>query len=95
MPISIEAITQAIQQHLGADAVLQVVDQSALHHGHAGHNPAMVVTHVAINLVWEAFKGVDLLGRQRLVNAWLTELFKAGLHAVSYNLKTPDEARSS
>lgn len=92
MPISIEAIIQTLQQHLNDGAVLQVIDESHLHHGHAGYDPEIVVTHIAINLVWEAFKGVSLLERQRMVNNWLADIFKAGLHAVSYTLKTPDEA---
>jgi len=80
-----------MQDHLDAGAMLQIKDESALHHGHSGHDPEVVVTHVAINLVWQAFAGLSLLQRQRMVNEWLADFFKMGLHAVSYNLKTPDE----
>jgi stress-induced morphogen len=95
MLITIEAITQTIQQQLSDDAVLQVVDESALHYGHVEKDPKMKVTHVAIILVWERFKGVSLLGRQRMVNTWLADLFKVGLHAVSYTLKSSDEVAPS
>lgn len=92
MPASIKAITQVIQSHLDTGAMLQIRDDSALHHGHLEQDPKAVVTHIAINLVWQEFAGLSLLQRQRMVNAWLDDFFKIGLHAVSYNLKTPDEA---
>ncbi len=91
MQISIENITQSIQQHLSDNAVLKVVDESHMHYGHQGHNPTVGVTHVAITIVGKLFQGKNLLERQRMVNMWLAELFKCGLHAASYTLKTPDE----
>lgn len=72
-------------------AVFQVVDDSAQHRGHKGHNPQVGVTHITLNIAWNAFEGLTLLERQRLANAWLDEFFKKGLHAVRYNLKTPKE----
>ncbi|MCX7342833.1 MAG: BolA family transcriptional regulator [Proteobacteria bacterium] len=95
MQISIEKITQSIQQHLSDNAVLKVVDESHMHYGHQGHNPAVGVTHVAITIVWKTFEGVNTIERQRMVNTWLAELFRGGLHAVSYMLKTPDETTHS
>ena len=91
MQISIEKITQSIQQHLSDNAVLKVVDESHMHHGHQGHNAAVGVTHVAVTIVCKTFEGVSSIQRQRMVNTWLADLFKYGLHAVSYMLKAPDE----
>jgi stress-induced morphogen len=94
MRISIEAIIKTLKSHLPDDAVLQVIDESQLHYGHAGYNQEIGVTHVAITLTWKVFKGVKQLERQRTLNLWLADLFKVGLHAVSYTLKAPGEANS-
>lgn len=91
MQISIEKITQAIQQHLSDNVVLKVVDESHMHYGHQGHNPEVGVTHVSITIASKIFEGVKAVERQRMVNTWLADLFKGGLHAVSYMLKTPSE----
>ncbi len=91
MQISIEKITQSIQQHLSDNAVLKIVDESHMHYGHQGHNPDVGVTHVAITIVWKTFEGLSAIERQRMVNIWLADIFKDGLHAVSYMLKTPNE----
>lgn len=93
MLISIDEITNALQQNLLNNSVLQVVDESFLHHGYAGYDSKVGVTHIAIDLICENFKGLNRLERQRLVNSWLAIFFKLGLHAVSYKLKTPDEAK--
>ncbi len=95
MRINIEAITNALRNHLSEDAIFQVIDESGQHRGHKGHNPEIGVTHIALNLVWEAFEGLTLIERHRLANAWLDGFFKQGLHAVRYNLKTPNENVSS
>jgi len=92
MQINIKKITESLALHLSEDAVLNVIDESYMHHGHLGHNPEIGVTHVAIHLIWRAFEGVKTIERQRLMNFWLSELFNGGLHAVSYTLRTPEEA---
>jgi BolA family transcriptional regulator, general stress-responsive regulator len=89
--INIEAITRALKSHLDESAVLSVIDESEQHRGHKGHNPEVGVTHIALNLVWEAFEGLTLIERHRLANSWLDGFFKQGLHAVRYCLKTPNE----
>ena len=91
MQINIEAITNTVKNHLDENAVFQVVDESEQHRGHKGHNPKAGVTHIALNIAWDAFEGLTLIERQLLANTWLDDFFKRGLHAVRYSLKTSDE----
>ena len=95
MQINIEKIIKSLSLHLSEDALLKVIDESYMHHGHTGHNPEIGVTHVAIHLVWNEFAGLKAIERQRLMNSWLSELLNGGLHAVSYTLRTPKEAKLS
>jgi stress-induced morphogen len=89
--INIEAITSVLKNHLDENAVLLVIDESEQHRGHKGYNLEIGVTHIALNLVWEAFEGLTIIERYRLANSWLDDFFKQGLHAARYCLKTPNE----
>ena len=68
-----------------------VVDDSARHAGHAGAAPGGE-THYRVRIVSSAFAGLSRLARQRLVNELLRQEFETGLHALSLDLKTPEEA---
>jgi BolA protein len=70
---------------------LLVEDQSAMHAGHAGARPGGQ-THYRLMLVSQAFAGLSRVERQRLVYQSLREEFDTGLHALSLDLKTPEEA---
>jgi BolA family transcriptional regulator, general stress-responsive regulator len=70
---------------------LVVEDQSAMHAGHAGARPGGQ-THYRLTLVSQAFAGLSRVERQRLVYQALREEFDTGLHALSLDLKTPQEA---
>ena len=89
--ISIEDLRCAIAKHLTDKYFLEVIDETHKHIGHIGHNPDISITHVFINIVTNYFNGINRLQRQRIVNEWLSDFFKAGLHSVSYTLKTPKE----
>jgi stress-induced morphogen len=73
-----------------APLLLQVVDESARHAGHAGAQPGGE-THYAVLLVAAAFEGQARVGRSRAVHAALAEEFATGLHALSLALRTPAE----
>ena len=73
-----------------APALLQVVDESARHAGHAGAQPGGE-THYAVLLVAEAFRGQARVARSRAVHAVLGPEFAAGLHALSLTLRSPEE----
>ena len=66
-------------------------DESARHAGHAGARPGGQ-THYRLRLVSDAFNGLSRVARQRLVYDALREEFDTGLHALSLDLKTSEEA---
>ncbi len=69
-------------------------DESARHAGHAGARPGGE-THYRLRIVADAFQGLSRVERQRLVYAALREEFDTGLHALSLDLKTSEEASAS
>ena len=82
-----EALTAAF-----APTVLEIVDESAKHAGHAAQKGVEGgETHYAVTMVAEALAGMSRLARQRAVNAAVAGEFETGMHALSLNLKTPAE----
>jgi BolA protein len=72
---------------------MRVVDDSARHAGHAGAQPGGE-THYTVLLVSEAFRDQNRLARSRAVHAVLEVEFASGMHALSLNLRTPEEERA-
>ena len=60
---------------------LDIVDESHLHHGHAGAAPGGQ-THYAVKIRSAAFAGLSRLARHRAVNDALKAEFETGLHAL-------------
>jgi BolA protein len=60
---------------------LDIVDESHLHHGHAGAAPGGE-THYSVKIRSAAFAGLSRLARHRAVNDALKAEFAAGLHAL-------------
>ena len=73
-----------------APDLVQVMDDSARHAGHAGASPGGE-THYTVLVVAEAFRGLSRVARHRLVNAALAREFATGLHALALVLRTPEE----
>lgn len=71
-------------------ARLQVVDESELHKGHAGHRPGGQ-SHFRVEIVSAAFEGQSRIVRQRRVYEILADEFKAGVHALALKTLTPAE----
>lgn len=71
-----------------------LTDESSRHAGHAGAAPGGE-THYRLVMASEAFAGQNRVARQRAVYSALREEFDTGLHALSLDLKTPDEAGSA
>lgn len=69
---------------------LEVIDDSHLHAGHAGHKGA---GHFTINITAEQFNTKTLLARHRLVYAALQPLMPDTIHALCINTKTPEQHR--
>jgi BolA protein len=70
---------------------LDVVDESALHAGHAGHRPGGE-THFRVTIVAAAFHGKSRLERHRMINAALADELKAGVHALAIHAAAPGDA---
>jgi BolA protein len=71
-----------------APSVLEVVDESHLHAGHAGSREGGE-THYRLNVVASAFSGKSRVECHRLVNDALKEAFDRGLHALAIRASAP------
>ncbi|KAB7738714.1 BolA/IbaG family iron-sulfur metabolism protein [Parvibaculum sedimenti] len=72
--------------------LLEIVDDSARHKGHAGHQSGGE-THFNVTIVSAAFNGCTRVERHRLVTAALREEIGNPIHALALKTLTPDEAR--
>ena len=70
--------------------VLEIIDESAKHAGHAG--AASGGGHFIVNIVSTAFAGKNPIQRHRLVYAAVDDMMHSHIHALSIQAKTPDEA---
>jgi BolA protein len=82
-----ERITRTLTDAFRPTA-LEVVDESHLHKGHAGHRPEGE-SHFRIRIVAEAFRGKGRVEIHRLVNEALAGEFAGGLHALAIDAKAP------
>lgn len=67
---------------------LDITDDSHLHAGHAGNTGG---GHFTVYIVSEAFHGLSLIKRHRLVYQAAAGLLPGAIHALSIHAKTPDE----
>lgn len=72
-------------------ARLDIVDESAMHAGHAGAR-AGGETHFRVEVVAQAFAGKSRLERQRLVYGVLADELAGPVHALSVRALTPSES---
>ena len=68
---------------------LEVIDDSALHAGHAG---ARESGHYRLLIVSPLFSGKTTLQRHRIIYDALGELMRSRIHALSIRSLTPEEA---
>jgi BolA protein len=71
---------------------LEVVDESHLHEGHAGHRPGGE-THFRVYIVSPAFKGKSRIERHRMINTALTAELAGSVHALAIVAQAPGEGR--
>jgi BolA protein len=67
---------------------LEIRDDSAAHAGHAGGGGK---GHFRLRVVSDAFAGMPLVQRHRLVHDALSSLLQTDIHALSLSIKAPDE----
>ena len=87
---------QKIRQKLAAafnPLILEVIDDSAKHAGHAGirHHKPSQGTHFRIKIVAAAFAYLSKLDRHRLVHNCLKAELADHVHALSLTLLSPEE----
>ena len=70
---------------------LGLIDESALHAGHAGARSGG--GHYRLLIVSEEFKGKSAVERHRRVYSALGELMRSKIHALSIQSFSPDEIR--
>lgn len=72
--------------------LLELLDESAHHAGHAGmQGLAAQETHFRLTLVAEAFRGMPRVQRQREIYRLLAQEFADGMHALAVTAKAPGE----
>ena len=69
---------------------LEVINDSASHHGHAGHDGSGE-SHFTVEIESAAFAGVSRLERQRMVNRALGDIPGQRVHALAIKAKAPGE----
>ncbi|GAB6054526.1 BolA family transcriptional regulator [Magnetospira thiophila] len=74
-----------------APTLIEVIDESHRHAGHAGANPKGE-SHFSLRVVSAAFEGQSRVQRQRLVYGLLAEELAGPVHALSLSTQTPGEA---
>ncbi len=88
------AVTEAIRKKLSAafsPHKLEVEDDSARHHGHAGATPGGE-SHFNVVIEAAAFQGMGRVQRQRAVYAALSAELAGPVHALSVKALAPGEA---
>ena len=73
--------------------VLELIDESALHAGHAGASPGGN-THWRLVIVSPAFAGRNTVARLRMVYDALGSLMNDPIHALAIRARAPGEPQS-
>ena len=84
-----EQIRARLVEQLQAE-IVEVIDDSHLHAGHAGARDGR--GHFRVRAVSPAFAGLRPLQRHQLVYKVLGEMMQTDIHALSITALTPDEA---
>jgi BolA family transcriptional regulator, general stress-responsive regulator len=84
-----EEMTRLLQAAF-APTRLEVINDSASHHGHMGDDGSGE-SHFTIEIESGAFSGVSRLQRQRMVNAALGDIPGQRVHALAIKAKAPGE----
>jgi BolA protein len=85
-------ITELIRQKLTAELnpqLIEIIDNSAAHAGHAGARKGG--GHYNVTIVADIFDGKSLVQRHQLIYAALGEMMKDQIHALGINALTPSE----
>lgn len=90
MTTSIATDIQTLLTAAFAPTQLQVINDSAKHHGHLGDDGSGE-SHFTVEIESAAFAGVSRLQRQRMVNAALGDIPGQRVHALAIKARAPGE----
>ncbi len=90
MTTSIATEIQTLLTAAFAPTQLQVINDSAKHHGHLGDDGSGE-SHFTVEIESAAFAGVSRLQRQRMVIAALGDIPGQRVHALAIKARAPDE----
>jgi len=85
-PPTAETLAEALRKAL-APEVLEVIDESAAHAGHAGANGLGYGTHFRVRIGGPAFASLSRVAAHRLVYDALQPYLAAGLHALAIEIQ--------
>jgi BolA protein len=71
-------------------ATIELIDESELHRGHGGYNPAGE-SHFNLRIESADFAGKSRVERQRMIYAALGDLMRERVHALSIRATAPGE----
>ena len=91
--MSIASEIKRIVQEKFEPTHFELINESDLHKGHAGHDGSGD-SHFKLIIVSKAFFEHNRVQRSRQVYSLLNPLFDKGLHALSLKLYTPEEYSS-
>ena len=80
---------EALHQRLGellSPTLLEVLDESAAHAGHAGADDSGYGTHFRVRIASPMFAGCTRVARHRLVYDALQDFVDRGLHALAIEI---------
>ena len=81
-----QALQTCLQAALAPD-MLEVIDESGAHAGHAGANGLGYGTHFRVRIGGAAFAGKSRVAQHRLVYDALQKFTDAGLHALAIEVQ--------
>lgn len=84
--VTAEAIAATLRATL-APTMLEVIDESAAHAGHAGANGTGFGTHFRVRIGGPVFAGRTRVAQHRLVYDALQKFTDAGLHALVIEIR--------
>lgn len=85
-----DIISKKLQEAFAPER-LDVIDESHLHEGHAGHRPGGE-THFRVDIVSDGFEGKSRIERHRMINAALAAELAGPIHALALKAQTKGEA---
>jgi BolA protein len=90
MPVR-DTITKKLKDAFTPESI-DVVDESHLHAGHAGHRPEGE-SHFRVYIVSQAFAGKSRVDRHRMINAILSDDLANSIHALAIHATAPGEQK--